>query len=81
MTAREKLAEIRFFLTKLRSVLTMNSEWSQPPDDFKYYVSACVWALYGADQHLLYDYAQTFWPTVSVEDYLDTRVFRLLATS
>ena len=46
-----------------------------------HYVSACVWALYGAYDHLLYDYAQKYWPNLTTDDYIDDRLFALLASS
>lgn len=66
--------EAKFFLEKLRST-------SPTTIDFRHYVSAIVSALYGSLQHLLYDYAHSFWPNIDESDYLDPRLFRLLAKS
>jgi hypothetical protein len=72
MTARVKLAEASFFLEKLEAADTLTM-------DFRYYASACASALYGALQHLLYDYAMKNWKNIDEDDYLDSRLFRLLA--
>lgn len=72
MTARDKLAEANFFLEKLQSV-------SMASMDFTYYTSACASALYGSLQHLLYDYAKRYWPNITDDDYLNPKLFRLLA--
>ena len=66
------MEEASFFLEKIHSA-------NLATDEFKYYVSACVWALYGSFDHLLYDYAMKFWPNLSVDDYLENRIFSLLA--
>jgi hypothetical protein len=74
MSARKKLAEARFFLGKLHSAYPDS-------DEFKYYVSACVWALYGSYDHLLYDYAKKFWPELDTDVYLDNKTFDLVAAA
>lgn len=79
MTAREKLDEAKFFLSKLRQFSEFDSEGEIPQDDFKYYASACVWALYGSYDHLLYDYARKFWPKLGTDDYLTRDNLKLVA--
>lgn len=68
MSARKKLEEAKFFLDKLQSVSPTSAE-------FRYYTSACVWALYGSNEHLLYDYAKKYWPDISTNDYLNSEMF------
>lgn len=72
LTAKRKLDEARFFLEKLRS-----SDLGS--DEFKFYSSACASAIYGSLEHLLFDYAKKFWPSLDAEEYLNSRLFSLLA--
>jgi len=72
LTAKRKLDEARFFLEKLRS-----SDLGS--DEFRFYASACASAMYGSLQHLLYDYAKKFWPSLDAEEYLNSWLFSLLA--
>lgn len=72
MTCRGKLAEAQFFLDKLRPQELGSSE-------FRFYASAFAFALHSSLQHLLYDYANKYWPQIGRDDYLDPRYFRLLA--
>jgi len=72
MTARRKLSEARFFLVKMQAS-QLGSE------EFRYYASACVSALYSVTNHLLYDYAKKLWPQITANQYLDARLMSLLA--
>lgn len=72
MTARTKLAEAKFFLGKL-------SETDHGSAAFRYNTSACASALYSSTQHLLYDYAKKFWPSLTQDDYIDAYHVALLA--
>jgi len=73
MTARSKIREARFFLEQLRSAGPLSENTS-------YYVSACVAAIYGALNHLLYDYAVRFWaPRFDTNDFIDLESFKLIA--
>jgi hypothetical protein len=75
LTAKSKLAEAEFFLDKLRP-LSVNSQGSP---EFRYYASACTYALVSSLWHLLYDYANKYWKQLGRDEYLDQRSFRLLA--
>ena len=66
LTAKDKLAEARFFLDKMRQTGPGTRE-------FKFYTSACASAMYSSFQHLLYDYARKYWPSLTMEDRLDLR--------
>jgi hypothetical protein len=82
MTARDKLAEADFFLHKLRdaSVLDQNRLWDVgASNEYRYYVSACVWAVIGVREHLLYDYARMYWPNLGTGHHLDRGTLRLIA--
>ena len=80
MTAREKLAEANFFLQKLKAASKVELAYDfAVANEYRYYVSACVWALYGSYDHLLYDYAQKYWPKLDISDFLDNKMFALLA--
>lgn len=82
MTARDKLAEASFFLQKLQITSThdANRLWdSGISAEYRYYVSACVWALYGSRDHLLYDYARKYWPNLGTDDLLDQKTVNLIA--
>jgi hypothetical protein len=72
VTAASKLAEAQFLLEKMRSVTLVT-------DDFSFYLSACVSALYSCIQHLLFDYAKRYWPSLSAENHVDAWHFQLLA--
>jgi hypothetical protein len=76
MSGRSKLGEAQFFLQQLSSLQANSIDSSMK---FRYFASACSSALYGSLQHLLYDYAKKFWPGIDQLDYLDTRLFQLLA--
>jgi len=72
LTAKDKLAEARFFLEKMRQ----NNPGTQ---EFKFYASACASAMYSSFQHLLYDYARKYWPSLTMEDRLDLRSLQITA--
>lgn len=72
MTARGKMAEAQFFLDNLRRTELGSAE-------FRYNASACTSALYSSIQHLLYDYAKKFWPSITGNEYIDAYHVALLA--
>jgi hypothetical protein len=72
LTAKDKLAEARFFLDKMRK--SDRGTW-----EFKFYASACTSAMYSSFQHLLYDYARKYWPSLTMEDRLDLRSLQVTA--
>lgn len=47
--------------------------------EFKFYASACTSAMYSSFQHLLYDYARKYWPSLTMEDRLDLRSLQVTA--
>ncbi|MGA2627190.1 MAG: hypothetical protein ABSF63_09040 [Candidatus Bathyarchaeia archaeon] len=72
MTARNKLAEARFFSDKMSRTEIGSTE-------FRFYASASVSAFYSSTQHLLYDYARKFWPSITAKEYVDAEHLTLLA--